>query len=83
MKEKKWRFAKMRSHNAKNVKFVHPFKIVVATEADKKQLLEASYTIHNFQELDTDLVPLNLLAHIYITPWMIEVNPKAKFPKAK
>ncbi len=71
----------MRSHNVKRVRFIHPFKIVVASESDKKQLLEASYTIHNYKETDTDLVPLNLFAHIYTSPWMIEVNPKAKFPK--
>jgi hypothetical protein len=55
-------------------------KIVVATEADKEQLLLASRYIHDMRELDTDYMAVNYLAHLYLAPWMIVVDPTAVSP---
>lgn len=46
-------------------KFVK-FKIVVPTKQDASELKQAFEYIHNIQELDTDYVAVNQLAHQYL-----------------
>jgi hypothetical protein len=52
-------------------------KIIVATEEDKEQLLLASRYIHDLRELDTGYMAVNYLAHLYMSPWMVVVDPTA------
>jgi len=49
-------------------------KIIVRTENDKKQLLEASKHIHDSRDIDTDLPMVNMIAHLYHNPDLIEVE---------
>jgi len=53
------------------------FKIVVPTEKDKKDLQEAFEHIH-YSDIDTDFVPVNQLAHLYLdeADYMIVVDDK-------
>ena len=70
--------------DTKNVRWTE-FKIVVPSEQDKNDLLEAFEHVHD-SDIDTDFVPVNQLAHIYLTPErmgndeamnMIIVDPKS------
>jgi len=69
---------------AEEVRFTD-FRIVVPSEQDKQDLLEAFEHIHD-SEIDTNFVPVNQLAHVYYTPErggndeitnMIIVDPKS------
>ncbi len=51
-------------------------KIIVDTEEEKKQLIEASRHIHNLRNVDTDLPMVYLIAHLYMAPHLIEVITK-------
>lgn len=70
--------------DSKKVRFTE-FKIVVPSTQDKEDLLEAFEHVHN-SNIDTDFVPVNQLAHVYLTPErmgndevtnMIIVDPKS------
>lgn len=49
-------------------------KIIVSTEEEKQQLLEASEHIH-YANVDTDLPMVNTIAHLYQAPDLIVVQP--------
>lgn len=55
-------------------------KIIVSTEQEKQELLEASKHIHYLRDLDTDIPGANFLAHLYMAPHLIKVdrNPSVK-----
>ena len=55
-------------------KFVSISKIVVPTEDDKQQLLAAFRYIHDLGEVDTDIMAVNTLAHMYLREDLIEVE---------
>lgn len=48
------------------------FKIVVGSQVEKDQLIEASRHIHD-SDVDTDLPMVNTLAHLYLAPDLIVV----------
>lgn len=52
------------------------YKIVVPTEADKNEILEAMKHFHDSLDVDTDYIVVNQLAHEYLTGDNIIVNPK-------
>jgi hypothetical protein len=47
-------------------------KILVSTEQEKQELLNASEHIH-YANIDTDIPMVNVIAHLYQTPFLIEV----------
>ena len=49
-------------------------KIIVSSEKEKTALLEASEHIHDSRDIDTDIEMVNTLAHLYMVPWVIEVQ---------
>ena len=49
-------------------------KIVVPTQYDKEQLLLGFEYIHNLPHIDTDIMSVNLIAHIYTHPDLIEIS---------
>ena len=54
-------------------KFFRITKIVVPSEEDKRQLLLASEYIHDL-DVDTDVMAINYLAHLYTNPDIIVVE---------
>ena len=65
------------------VEFVKLKKIIVETEDDKKELLEAFRYLHDFDGedkdgnpigLDHDNIAINLLMHLYLNPEIIEIG---------
>jgi len=48
-------------------------KIIVNSEEEKEELLEASRHIHD-SNIDTDLPMVNTIAHLYQAPFLIEVD---------
>ncbi len=67
------------------IEFVKLKKIIVESEDDKKELLEAFEYLHNFCVedrmgdyigLDNDNIAVNLLMHLYLNPETIEVEQK-------
>ena len=50
-------------------------RFVVDTEEEKQQLLDASEHIH-YCNVDTDIPMVNTLAHLYLAPHLIDVEPK-------
>ncbi len=55
-------------------KYVTISKIVVPTEYDKSQILEASAYIHNLRDIDSDYMAVNTIMHLYECPELIEVK---------
>lgn len=53
-------------------KWVNIAKIIVPTEFDKNQLLEAFKYIHD-RDIDTDYLAVNTIAHMYQNPDLIEI----------
>lgn len=51
-------------------------KIIVPTERDKQQLLEAFKYIHDLRCIDSDYMAVNTLMHMYQAPQLIEVKNK-------
>lgn len=52
-------------------------KIVVPTQADKVKLIDASRYLHYLKDIDTsDGAAVNTLAHLYLRPDLIVVEPK-------
>ena len=49
-------------------------KILVSSEEEKAELLEASKHIHDSRDIDTDLPMVNTIAHLYQAEWIIEVD---------
>ena len=49
------------------------FKIIVDSEEEKQQLLEASRHIHDLRNVDTNMPMVNLICHLYQAPHLIEV----------
>jgi len=62
-KDKRKRF--LTDDEIKNVEWVN-FKIIVPTEDDKKELMEAFHHIHN-SDIDTDYVAVNQIAGQYLS----------------
>ena len=62
----------------KKTKFFN-FMIVVPTQKDKDELIEAFRYIHYLRDLNTDFVIVNQLAHLYLdepdNPTKIVVDP--------
>lgn len=54
--------------------WIKPIKIIVQNERDKQQLLLAFQYLHD-QDIDTDLMAVNYLVHMYLEPDSIEVCP--------
>lgn len=50
-------------------------EIIVRTEQQKVELLEASRHIHDNRSIDTDVPGVNLLAHLHCNPDLIHVTP--------
>ena len=50
----------------KDVKWTK-YKIIVPTERDRKELMDAFEEIHNTWEIDTEYVAVNQLAHEYLS----------------
>lgn len=50
-------------------------KIVVSTEKEKQELIDASEYIHYLRDIDTDIPMVNFLAHLYMAEELIEVQP--------
>ena len=48
-------------------------RIIVSTEQEKLELLQASRHIHDLHDLNTDLPGANLLAHLHMAPHIIQV----------
>lgn len=55
-------------------KWFNLVRIVVKTEEDKEQLIRASYYLHNLEDIDTDIMAVGFLAHLYQMPNLIEVE---------
>jgi hypothetical protein len=49
------------------------FKIIVGTQLEKEQLLEASKLIHDCRYLDSSNQMLDTLMHLYLAPELIQV----------
>lgn len=54
--------------------FVEISKIIVPSEFDKQQLLLVSKYFHDLRNIDTDLMAVNTIAHLYTQPELIEVQ---------
>lgn len=50
------------------------FKIIVETEEDRQEIMEAFCHFH-YADIDTDFITVNQLAHQYLEPNNIIVNP--------
>lgn len=61
------------SISSENQQYVTITKIIVPTQQDKEQLLEAFKYIHDLECIDTDYMAVNSIAHIYEHPDLIEV----------
>lgn len=57
-------------HHSKEI----PMKIIVESEEEKKQLIEASRHIHGLRDLDTNIPMANFIAHLYMAPHLIEIQ---------
>lgn len=51
-----------------------PFRILVANEQDRQQLLALSKYIHDLREIDTDYQAVNAFAHLYLSPELIQIE---------
>jgi hypothetical protein len=58
----------------KNPKWVTIEKIVVPTEFDKEQLIRAFKYLHDNRTIDTDLLAVNTIVHMYQNPGLIVVD---------
>lgn len=63
-----------RHEDDKPAEYVTITEIVVPSERDKAQLIKAFKYIHNLNEIDTDFIAVNLLAHLYQHPDLIKVT---------
>ncbi len=50
-------------------------KVIVTTEEEKRQLLEASMQLHDNPQTDTSQPMIKTLAHLYLVPQLIVVDP--------
>lgn len=51
--------------------------IIVHSEEEKKQWLEASRYIHNLRYIDSEHNDaVNTIMHLYLAPYLIEVRPR-------
>ena len=60
-------------------KWVRISEIIVPDEYSKEQLLLALKYVHDIRTLDTDILAVNTLAHTYLVPDKITVNPYHNF----
>ena len=65
----------MKTYDDKDIKDIQwtKFKIVVPTEDDKLELMDAFQHIH-YSDVDSNFVPVNQLIHQYLEPNNIIVN---------
>ena len=54
-------------------------KFIVDSEQSKDQLLKALEYIHYLGEIDSDLMAVNILMHMYLFPGSVEVRPDYNF----
>ena len=52
-------------------------RIIVDTEVQKNELIEASRHIHWLDDVNTDIPMVNAICHLYLTPELIEVHKEA------
>ena len=57
-----------------NQKWVTISKIEVPTDYDKEQLLLAIKYLHDNPLIDTDILAVNTLVHLYLNPELIKVS---------
>lgn len=71
----------MRKHdeNIENQKWA-TYRIIVPTEEEKQELLEASEHIHD-SDIDTDYIYVNSIAHIYYNPNYYVIVDKELYDK--
>jgi hypothetical protein len=50
-------------------------KIIVNTDIEKQEILNASETIHFLECVDTDIPGVNTICHLYLHPELIEIDP--------
>ena len=50
-------------------------KIIVSSEQEKQELIEASRHIHYLRDANLDLEGVNFLAHLYLAEFLIMVDP--------
>ena len=50
-------------------------RIIVSSEKEKQELLEASRHIHYLRDANLDLEGVNFLAHLYLAEFLITVDP--------
>ena len=67
---------RLNRHLDSGTRYCDLVKIVVRSPEDKEQLLLASEYIHGLRQLDTGIVAVNLIAHLYQCPDLIEVLPE-------
>jgi hypothetical protein len=60
--------------NEKDPKWVTIEKIVVPTEFDKEQLIRAFKYLHDNRTIDTDLLAVNTIVHMYENTGLIVVD---------
>lgn len=70
---KKYKLEKYKETKGDDQKWVKISKIVVPSEYDKEQLLEAFKYIHD-GDINTDFLAVNTIAHMYCAPDKIEVE---------
>ena len=50
-------------------------RIIVSSEKEKQELLEASRHIHYLRDANLDLEGVNFLSHLYLAEFLITVDP--------
>jgi hypothetical protein len=60
--------------NELNPKWVTIEKIIVPTEFDKEQLLRAFKYLHDNRTIDTELMAVNAIVHMYQNPGLVFVD---------
>ena len=50
-------------------------RIIVSSEKEKQELLEASRHIHYLRDANLDLEGVNFLAHLYLAEFLVTVDP--------
>lgn len=61
-------------HSVHGDKFITISEIVVPTERDKQQILQAFKYLHDNRIIDSDFIAVNSLVHTYMNPDLIKVK---------
>ena len=57
----------------KDIEFINLKKIVVGSQSDKDELLKTFKYLHD-EHLDSDIIGVNLIMHLYLNPELIIVE---------